>query len=125
MPFDSAAPYSGATPGQPGSQASYPFHGRTDLALDSVGAAAPGSDSANAARPGVLVIVWEQATPQSGLGVTLRFGAEANRPGVVRFDGSFTALHVAALSDSGFAGSWVTGGARPQGGGHFCARRTA
>ena len=124
--FDSASPYPRPSPALPGSVASYPLHGRTDLMLDSIGAAALGAGRTDPALPGVLVVTWEKAPPQSGTGITLRFGAEANRPGVVRFDGAFTALHVSNLTDSSFAGTWVTGGAQPPGGGgHFCARRAA
>ncbi len=68
--------------------------------------------------PGVLVI-------ESPGRVMLRLGSEANRTGVRRYDGAYTALQVQQVTDKGFAGSWQSGVAAEQSGGHFCAKRVS
>jgi hypothetical protein len=94
-----------------------PWYGTADVDLSSVGAVAPGDPkSTDPASPGVLVM--------EGPGrVMLRLGSEANRRGVRRFDGAFTALQVQQVTDKGFAGTWQSGGADEPSSGHFCADR--
>ncbi|HSU13638.1 hypothetical protein [Longimicrobium sp.] len=101
----------------------YPAHGAASLPLDSVGAEAPGDIAiASASRPGVLAI--EQRGGE-GTRLMLRFGAEANGAGPQRFDGSYLALYVDALSADRFSGRWSSGVAEREAGGHFCAERVA
>jgi len=105
--------------GAPTEGVRYPLYGAAQLALDSVGAVAPGNvGSMEAARPGVLAI------EQRGT-LTLRFGADANGSGPPRFDGSHLALFPAALSADRFAGRWDSGTAERRSGGYFCAVRVA
>lgn len=123
LPYDLAQPridLSGATD----TAHAYPLYGFADLDLAAVGAAAPGDlASDDPAGPGVLVI--ERLTSPSGRPgrMTLRLGSEANRQGVVRFDGGFAVLRVRQVDEAGFAGSWESGTALPNAGGHFCATR--
>ena len=42
----------------------------------------------------------------------LRLGADANRRGVVRFDGGYFALTVREMRAGRFAGTWSSGGPR-------------
>jgi len=93
----------------------YPLYGWAELSADSVGAVAPGdAGSRDAARPGVLV-VEERAR------IILRFGAEANRGGGVRFDGAYFTLVPAAIAADGFAGRWTSGVGGRTVSGYFCA----
>ncbi len=95
----------------------FPLYGTAEVDLASVGATAPGElGSDDPAAPGVLVI-------ESSTGVLLRLGSEANRTGVRRFDGAYTALQVRQVTDKGFAGTWRSGVATEESGGHFCANR--
>jgi hypothetical protein len=97
----------------------YPLYGAAALALDSVGAAAPGEvGSMEAARPGVLAI------EQRGT-LTLRFGADANGSGPPRFDGSHLALFPTTVAADRFTGRWDSGTAERRSGGYFCAVRVA
>jgi hypothetical protein len=120
-------PFEGtARPVQPVGATRYPLYGGATLALDSIGAVAPGDISrADAARPGVLVMEWRRATPPPPSDqITLRFGADANAGGPDRFDGTHLALHLAATSATRFAGIWDSGGGEVlQAGGYFCAER--
>ena len=56
----------------------------------------------------------------------LRLGSDANRLGVVRYDGGYFALTVRSLGPGGFAGTWASGGSKAGVGaeGYFCAERT-
>jgi len=95
----------------------YPLHGWARVAVDSVGAVAPGDiGSREAARPGVLVV-------EEPARLILRFGAEANRGGVVRFDGAYLTLVPATITADGFAGRWNSGVAAQEASGYFCAAR--
>jgi len=97
----------------------YPLYGDARLALDSVGAIAPGDvGSTEAARPGVLAI-------ESRGTLTLRFGADANGSGPPRFDGSHLALFPVTLAADRFAGRWNSGTAEQPSGGYFCAVRSS
>lgn len=99
----------------------YPLFGGTQVDLAAVGAQALGAvHPVDEARPGVLVLEWSQAgVPQ----VMLRLGADANQGGAQRFDGTYMALTVAAMSSDGFAGTWESGAGQPLAGGYFCAER--
>lgn len=100
----------------------YPLFGGTEVDLAAVGALALGEvRPADAARPGVLVMEWAQSGVQQ---ITLRLGADANQGGSQRFDGTYTALTVTAVSPDGFAGTWESGAGEPVAGGHFCAEAT-
>jgi hypothetical protein len=95
----------------------YPLYGSAELALDSVGAIAPGDvASTEAARPGVLAI-------ESRGTFMFRFGADANGSGPPRFDGAHLALFPATLSADRFAGRWDSGTAEQRSAGYFCAVR--
>ena len=101
--------------------ASTPLHGSADVDLRRVGAHAAG-DPASVAddAPGVLVLETTVAGRRS---VLLRFGATANRAGVVRYDGAYTVLDVTEVSARGFSGAWRSGVSEgPTVGGWFCAR---
>lgn len=99
----------------------YPLFGGTDVDLAAVGALALGEvRPVEAARPGVLVLEWTHAGAQQ---ITLRLGADANQGGAQRFDGTYMALTVTAVSAEGFAGTWESGAGEPLSGGHFCADR--
>jgi hypothetical protein len=103
----------------------YPLYGGAEVAIDSVGAVAPGDvRSQAAAGPGVLVLEWRRAGSER-TEITLRFGADANGGGLPRFDGAHLALSPVTLSADGFAGRWDSGAAEQQAGGYFCAVRIA
>jgi hypothetical protein len=106
--------------------ARYPLFGGAQVDLAGVGALAPGGvERADAARPGVLVMEWPRPNAPAGTNeIMLRFGADANQGERERFDGTYLALTVTALSGGGFAGRWESGGGEPVAGGHFCAERT-
>lgn len=96
---------------------SFPLHGTAEVDFASVGAVVPGDPgSKDPTSPGVLVIEHPGR-------VMLRMGSEANRWGVRRFDGGYTALQVQQVTDKGFAGTWQSGVGLEQSGGHFCADR--
>jgi hypothetical protein len=103
----------------------YPLFGAADVDLAAVGAQSAGAvDADDAARPGVLGMEWPRADAPAGTHeITLRLGADANHGDRLRFDGTFMALHVAALSADGFAGHWESGGGDQQAAGYFCAER--
>lgn len=109
----------------PGKGNRMPLYGWTDLAIEHVGAVRMGDlSSTDSTKPGVAVL--EQRSPVS-LAITLRMGSEANRRGVTRFDGGYTALTVRAVSDGGFRGSWSSsvrsGLVVHEASGYFCAWR--
>ncbi len=100
------------------STARMPLIGGADLDLDAVGAVRLGAlDARDPRSPGVAVL----ETPGA---IVLRLGADANRRGVVRFDGGYTALYVRATGAAGFAGGWASGVTGPEAEGHFCAVRS-
>ncbi len=105
----------------------YPVRGTASIALDSVGAQAPGDiGSADAARPGVLGVEWRRsggARPDPRPQLTLRFGANANGPDTGQIEGVHMALFVDSITGSGFAGRWNSGVENQRAGGHFCANR--
>jgi hypothetical protein len=97
-----------------------PLYGSTDIRVEGVGAVRVGDlSSLDTAAPGVLVI-----ESRTGVGPTilLRFGSDANRRELVRFDGGFTVLSVDEITDEAFLGTWSSGTRGPASGGFFCAR---
>lgn len=102
----------------------YPLAGSASLALDAVGATAPGAiGSVDPHAPGVRVVEWMQGAPPARL-VALRLGADANRGDRLLFDGAFLALHVHGIAADSFGGTWTSGSGADQASGHFCAVRS-
>ena len=98
-----------------------PLFGTTDVGVEAVGALRVGDlSSADPSAPGVLVIESETA---QGPSILLRFGSDANRRDMVRFDGGFTVLEVREIRDDGFRGTWTSGARGTRAGGYFCAAR--
>lgn len=102
------------------------MYGSTDLDLRTILAVEVGAlDSEDPLAPGVLVL--ERAVELDGGSskeITVRLGSEANRRGVTRFDGGYTALFVRQASTGGFAGNWASGVTGQMSSGHFCASKT-
>lgn len=106
---------------------SHPLAGSADLDAAALGAVQPGNLAAeDEEAPGVLVIE-RHPVGGSGAEIILRLGSEANRRGVVRYDGGYFALTVRGIGPKGFTGTWSSGGARGPSGaeGYFCAERLA
>ena len=102
----------------------YPLGGSVDLDPDVIGAVRTGDlRSTDPAAPGVLVIERRPAAPDVPPSLILRLGADANRRGVVRFDGGHFALTVRRLDADGFAGTWSSGTGMGGAAGYFCAER--
>ena len=100
-----------------------PLFGTADVPVEAVGALRVGDlMSTDPAAPGVLVI--ESETPQ-GPNILLRFGSDANRRDMVRFDGGYTVLELREIGDDGFGGTWTSGIQRLGAAGYFCAVRVA
>ena len=100
-----------------------PLFGTADVDVEAVGAVRVGDlTSADPAAPGVLVI--EDDTDRRP-NILLRFGSEANRRDVVRFDGGFMVLEVRELGENGFRGTWTSGVPAVRTRGHFCAEQRA
>ncbi len=96
-----------------------PLFGTTDVGVEGVGALRVGDlSSVDPAAPGVLVIESKTA---EGPSILLRFGSDANRRDVVRFDGGFTVLELTEIRDDGFSGRWNSGAQGPRAAGYFCA----
>jgi hypothetical protein len=117
-----------AQPAQGPGNVRYPLYGTATLALDGVGAVAPGDiGSADPSRPGVRVIEWQRSDAGSTgrTQVTLRFGANANGPETGQIEGTRLALFVDSVAPSGFYGHWESGTFDQRSGGHFCAQRIA
>ncbi len=115
VPQDSAHRRLKLPDGTSSSTYSLPLAGTAAVDFTAVGAVAPGDPgSKDPESPGVLVI----ARPGQ---ILLRMGSEANRRGVMRFDGAFTVLRVHQITDQGFAGAWESGLEMDRAGGHFCA----
>lgn len=110
--------------GTPLPGASMPLYGSAEVALARVGAAAAGELGAvGPEAPGVGV--YAQAA-QAGVppGLTLRLGAEANRRGQIRFDGTYMSLTVRKSGTAGLSGEWHSGGVEGErASGRFCATR--
>jgi hypothetical protein len=102
----------------------YPLVGTTDLEPADLGAVRIGELSADDPdAPGVLVIERHPARADAGAEIMLRLGADANRRGVVRYDGGYFALTVRSIGPRGFAGTWASGVTGPAAEGYFCAER--
>lgn len=100
-----------------------PLFGTTDVGVEVVGTLRVGDlSSADPAAPGVLVIESETTR---GPSILLRFGSDANRRDMVRFDGGFTVLELNEIRDDGFSGTWNSGAQGPRAAGYFCAERVA
>ncbi len=103
---------------------SAPLYGTSDVVLGAVGALELGSlSSADPTRPGVVVIERREEPGAPPARLTVRFGANANRRDLVRFDGGYTVLRVGWVDERGFGGTWESGVRGPTSGGHFCAFR--
>ena len=102
-----------------------PMYGSTDIGLAPIGAVEVGNlTSQDPTAPGVLVLQRPvDAAGGSSTEITVRLGSEANRRGVTRFDGGYTALFVRQASTTGFAGSWASGVTGRKSNGHFCAEK--
>ena len=101
-----------------------PLIGTVEVDLGAVYAVDVGAlDSQDPIAPGVLVLErpHEKQTGGPGTEVTIRLGAEANRRGITRFDGGYTALFVLQAGPNGFFGNWASGVTGQRAGGHFCA----
>lgn len=95
--------------------------GSASVALDRVGAAAPGNiESDDPARPGVLVL--EERTP-AGARVLLRFGSDANRQDLQPFESRYVVLEPRAADQTAFRGRWRSGLMETEAEGYFCAWR--
>ena len=95
--------------------------GEAELPVETVGALRLGDlAGSDEAAPGVVVLHGGTDRPS----ILLRLGSEANRAGVQRFDGGYTALEVLRMDQSGFSGSWRSGITSNSATGHFCALRT-
>jgi len=103
---------------------SFPLVGTSDLDPAAVGAVGTGSLAAeDPDAPGVLLIERHSPHAEAPAEIMLRLGAEANRRGVVRYDGGYFALNVRTIGGAGFAGTWSSGGGGAGAEGYFCADR--
>ncbi len=117
MPRDSAYRRLTLPDGTRDTTFAFPLYGTVEVDFASVGAVAPGDPrSSDPLSPGVLVI-------ERPSGVMMRVGSVANRWGMRRFDGAYTALQVQQVTAEGFKGTWRSGVGTEQSGGHFCAVR--
>jgi hypothetical protein len=108
------------------STSSFPLSGTTDLDAAALGAVRTGSlEAEDPEAPGVLVIERRPRRVDAGTEIMLRLGADANRRGVVRYDGGYFALNVRNITPEGFAGTWSSGVAGSTVEGYFCAERLA
>ncbi len=95
------------------------FTGHSSIDLGSLGAVNVGSmASTDPEAPGIVVMTNEDAGD-----IMMRFGAEANRYGRLRFDGGYTVFRVQHVAGGRIAGEWVSGTSRDVAGGHFCGKR--
>ena len=73
----------------------HPLMGVTEVDPSAVGGVATGDlGSTRPTAPGVLVLERHPARPAAPAEITLRLGADANRRGVLRYDGGYFALTV-------------------------------
>lgn len=99
-----------------------PLFGSTDVNVEGVGALRVGSlSSEDPASPGVLVIESKTGTSPS---ILLRFGSDANRRTLVRFDGGYTVLTVVEIAAESFSGTWASGALGLDSEGFFCATQS-
>lgn len=125
LAHDSAAQVVVMPDGTPVEGATMPLYGALNAAIEQVGGAPVGeATSLDPSGPGVAVFEQAVGAPaDSQVTITLRVGSDANRPGVVRFDGAFMALYVKDIGPLEFRGSWSSGGRGPVTTGYFCASR--
>jgi hypothetical protein len=103
----------------------HPLLGVTEVDPAALGGVPTGDlTSTRPTAPGVLVIERHPVRPGAPAEITLRLGADANRRGVVRYDGGFFALTVRRIDSTGFAGSWASGATGRTAEGYFCAERS-
>jgi len=125
-PLDDATPREVVVLGVRDTTSRFLLSGTADLDPATLGAVRTGSLVAeDPEAPGVLVIEHRPARPDAGTEIMLRLGADANRRGVLRYDGGYFALNVRSITPEGFAGSWSSGGAGSSAEGYFCAERVA
>ena len=99
-----------------------PLFGNTDVKVEDVGAVRVGSlSSEDPMSPGVLVIESETGASPS---ILLRFGSDANRRTLVRFDGGYTVLTVVQITAESFSGTWSSGALGLDSEGFFCATQS-
>jgi len=111
--------------GIPDTTTRYVLAGSVELDPAAIGATPTGDlGSLSPLAPGVLVIERHPPRQDASAEILLRFGAEANRRGVVRFDGGYFVLIIRGIADRGFVGSWASGTVGPAAEGYFCAERT-
>jgi hypothetical protein len=103
----------------------YPLAGLAELDREALGATNTGAlASTDPAAPGVLLIERHPARPAAPAEILLRLGADANRRGLVRYDGGYFALTIRRLDRARFAGTWASGALGASTAGYFCAERT-
>jgi len=101
-----------------------PLSGSIELDPAAVGAARTGDLlSLDPLAPGVLVLERHPIRPDAPAEIMLRLGSDANRRGVVRYDGGYFALTVRRIGAGEFAGTWASGVATGGAEGYFCAER--
>ncbi|TMC61281.1 MAG: hypothetical protein E6J17_08730 [Chloroflexi bacterium] len=101
-----------------------PLSGSIELDPAAVGAARTGDLlSLDPLAPGVLVLERHPIRPDAPAEIMLRLGSDANRRGVVRYDGGYFALTVRRIGAGEFAGTWASGVATEGAEGYFCAKR--
>lgn len=97
-----------------------PLYGWIDIDMSGVGAIVPGDPlSQDPEAPGVALL--ESRMGEQAPTILLRLGSEANRRGLVRFDGAFTVLRVTEIGPDGFRGRWNSGVQTDRAEGVFCA----
>ena len=95
--------------------------GNASIALDSVGAIAPGDiGSRDPNRPGVL-LVRSPNDSSAAAELMLRFGADANRSDIRAFDSAFLVLLMDSATKAGFSGRWRSGVDTKLSSGYYCA----
>ena len=103
----------------------YRYAGTAELDRDALGATDTGDLASTDPRaPGALLIERRTSRPVPAAGITIRLGADANRRGLVRYDGGYFALTVRRLDRAGFAGTWASGALGSSTAGYVCAERT-
>ena len=100
----------------------HPLVGSAQIDVDALGATRTGElASADMHAPGVLVIERHPIQPAARAEIMLRLGAEANRRGIVRYDGGYFALKVLRVEAFELRRHLVSGGAGSTARGYFCA----
>jgi hypothetical protein len=101
-----------------------PLSGTIEIDPAALGAARTGDLlSLDPLAPGVLVLERHPVRPDAPAEIMLRLGSDANRRGVVRYDGGYFALTVRRIGAAEFAGTWASGAATESAEGYFCAER--